>query len=83
MNQSICQECHKRGRVVIHHKDENHDNDVAANRQTLCYRCHLVAHRRADRGTGVRNERLPVNISPPSVGMDYIRDQYKLCFPRA
>lgn len=78
-----CQGCHKLGKVVIHHKDGNHENDVPMNRQVLCYRCHMVAHSRAGQGTGIRNERLPLNISPPSVGMDYIRNQYKLCFPRA
>jgi len=83
MNIGICQECHTRDKIIIHHKDENHFNDVATNRQALCYRCHMVAHGRADQGTGAKNERLPLNISPPSVGMSYIRDQYKLCFPRA
>ena len=83
MPKGICQRCSALGKVVIHHKDENHYNDIDTNRQVLCYGCHLVVHRRSGQGIGVRNERLPVNISPPSVGEKYIRDQYKLYFPRA
>lgn len=89
MTRGICQECARFGAVHIHHKDGNHSNDAQDNRKKLCPSCHKLAHIElllASTGrpsTQPLAERLPVNISPPSVGMSYIRDQYKLCFPRA
>lgn len=79
----ICQECGKFRKIVIHHKDENHLNDVVSNRRALCYRCHLVVHGRADRGTGQRSEYLPTNWRPGPILWTDIRQQYFVCFPRA
>ena len=79
----ICEECDKVGRMVIRHKDGDHFNDAPVNRKTLCYRCHLVSHHRADEGNGRRAERLSLDWRPKPIPFDEIRRQYFACFPRA
>ena len=79
----ICEKCSGNGKVVIHHKDGNHFNDVPSNRQPLCYRCHLVAHGRADIGMGARNDRLSIGWHPPSIEWAEVKRQYQACFPRS
>ena len=80
--QPNCELCGKDGRIVVHHKDGNHFNDVPSNRQRLCYRCHLVEHRRADQGKGDSGkERLPLNLTIP-ISFEEVRRQYFACFPR-
>lgn len=78
-----CVLCGNNGRLVVHHKDGNHSNDIPTNRINLCYRCHLVAHNRADKGNGRRSERLPLDWRPMHLSPVEIKRQYLCCFPRA
>ena len=79
----LCQRCHERSKILIHHRNGNHDNDVPSNREGLCYRCHLVVHGRADIGIGVRNDRLPIDWKPEPLDFGEVRRQYLSFFPRA
>jgi len=35
-----CEECEEIGRLYVHHKDENHQNNAPENLQHLCPSCH-------------------------------------------
>ena len=79
----ICEKCQEGKKLDIHHKDGNHDNDAPENREALCRRCHLVAHGRADRGTGQRSEYLPLDWQPEPIPLAEKKRQYITYFPRA
>jgi 5-methylcytosine-specific restriction endonuclease McrA len=40
----ICTVCNKEGKLHIHHRDFNHNNNVVSNLQSLCPRCHRQIH---------------------------------------
>ncbi len=44
-----CERCGSTQRRVVHHKDENRDNNALENLETLCYSCHLRHHRLVER----------------------------------
>jgi len=39
-----CNECGRTEKLIIHHKDKNHDNNTLQNLEYLCYGCHGKRH---------------------------------------
>lgn len=71
-----CKKCGSSGKLHIHHKDGNHENNMVGNRQPLCPSCHRLEHAR-DMAPYINKSRgLP--LAP-----EYIKMQYELCHPRA
>jgi hypothetical protein len=49
-----CEICGKKSLwLVVHHKDENRENNELENLQRLCRRCHALVHNRCDFPEGV------------------------------
>jgi hypothetical protein len=43
----ICRRCHKRDKriLLVHHVDQNRENNVLSNLVWLCYNCHYLVHK--------------------------------------
>ena len=82
----VCLICGKKGKVLIHHKDGNHGNDVPGNRQALCSRCHSLVHvkMRIAQGSSPGTRPLAERIFEPfpSLSWTEVKKQYFNCFPR-
>ena len=52
-----CERCGKTGKLHVHHKDENPENNVKSNLETLCASCHKVSH--SPNYTGTPPQRKP------------------------
>ncbi len=42
--EKTCQSCTSTRGLIVHHKDQNRNNNLPANRITLCPRCHQETH---------------------------------------
>lgn len=42
---AACERCGKPGRLHVHHRDGDYQNNSPANLETLCPSCHKLAHR--------------------------------------
>lgn len=43
---NICKDCGKEKKLLVHHIDENYENDSLENLTTICYSCHNKIHKR-------------------------------------
>ena len=76
-----CELCDNDGKIHIHHKDSNHDNNEPDNRIALCPKCHRGQHAFLYMKRGQRE--LPLDWSGIArLPHNYIREQYFKCFPR-
>jgi len=82
----ICEHCKEVKRLDVHHKDGNHDNDVPENWQSLCSRCHRLAHVDLCIATTGRPGTKPLSdrvYGIPKLPWAEVRRQYFACLPRA
>lgn len=42
---AACERCGATKKLVVHHRDENRQNNTPSNLETLCHRCHQTHHR--------------------------------------
>ena len=72
----ICNQCDKRGKTLIHHKDLNHNNDAESNRIELCYHCHTQVHLQSrQKHNQAQREVGTMDISEPGWSKDMTWDE--------
>ena len=81
MAKGCCAWCGRERRLLVHHVNWIHQDDVPSNRVSICYRCHSREHA-GPPGRRPRSEYVLQATPYEPLPIEALQDQYDKAFPR-